>query len=53
MFQYEIDYWLFGHTHDCERIEIDDTSVIANALGYTFRGLHEDFELDYKIKLGL
>jgi len=44
IFDNNIDYWLYGHTHDNIDIEINGTQVICNQFGYVFNDSEKDFE---------
>ena len=38
----QIDYWIYGHSHENIDTEIDTTKIVSNQLGYVFRGEQEN-----------
>lgn len=43
MFEYDIDLWIHGHTHDAFDYEVEGTRVIANPRGYGNENAHFDW----------
>ena len=48
---YNIDLWVFGHTHESVDIEINNTRVISNALGYIHESQKDFFKNDLIVEL--
>lgn len=32
--QYQLDLWVYGHTHECDNQRIGKTRIVSNQLGY-------------------
>jgi predicted phosphodiesterase len=47
MEQYQIDYWIYGHTHFHQDFTIGDTHLLCNPLGYVHVGENGDFRRDF------
>ena len=41
--QYDIDYWVHGHTHDNVDVEVHGTRILCNPMGYHGVQLNQDF----------
>lgn len=41
--EFDIDYWIYGHTHKNIDAELYGTKIVSNQLGYTFYDEHETF----------
>ena len=41
--KYDIDYWVHGHTHDNVDVEVHDTRILCNPMGYHGVQLNQDF----------
>lgn len=50
LFEYDIDLWVHGHSHDHSEIEFNGVKVVRNPLGY---GSHEtrDFDRGYYVEV--
>lgn len=45
--KYEPNYWIYGHTHECDEQNIGKTKIISNQLGYPKRlGKYECLDFD-------
>jgi hypothetical protein len=40
---FDIDYWIYGHTHKNIDAELSGTKIVSNQLGYTFYEEDETF----------
>lgn len=38
-----ISAWIYGHSHDCTDLMIDNTHLVSNPLGYVFCGENVNF----------
>jgi len=41
--KYDIDYWVCGHTHNSFDVEVHDTRILCNPMGYHGVELNQDF----------
>jgi predicted phosphodiesterase len=49
IFDNDIDYWLYGHTHENIDGEINGTKIISNQFGYVFS--NDFYDIDFKQKI--
>lgn len=42
--KFDIDVWCHGHTHDCVDVEVHDTRILCNPMGYHGVKLNQDFK---------
>jgi DNA repair exonuclease SbcCD nuclease subunit len=47
----KIKYWICGHSHDFSRIQIGETTIIRNPLGYVFEQQQRDFKRNYVVEV--
>ena len=47
----QISYWFYGHAHDFQRIQVHNSILIRNPLGYVDSGEHVDFRRDYFVEI--
>jgi predicted phosphodiesterase len=51
LFDYKIDYWIHGHSHNFQQFKFKNTIVLRNPRGYYSEYLHGGFSNDYTIEV--
>lgn len=47
----QISHWVYGHAHDFHQIQVGNTWLTRNPLGYVDHGDHQDFRRDFCLEL--